>query len=66
MLVVLANRRTRNSHHKFRVILKEILPMILAVIGLSFITAIVQGGGSMIGSFAMNLAAHVAIKAVRG
>jgi hypothetical protein len=48
------------------VILKEILPMILAVIGLSFITAIVQGGDSMIGSFAMNLAAHVAIKAVRG
>jgi hypothetical protein len=38
--------------------------MFLMVAGLSLVTASIQGGGSMIGSFAMNLASHMAIEAV--
>jgi hypothetical protein len=69
VLVVLANRAkqrerlSRKRHQGFGKALKIPL-MFLMVAGLSLVTASIQGGGSMIGSFAMNLASHMAIEAV--
>jgi len=38
--------------------------MVLIIVGLSLIAAVIEGGGAMIGAFAINIASHIAVEAV--